>query len=799
MAAIKSGFMVCAAIRPWSMGRLEQVFRRSAPLQLRPASQVELHRFLYHEVGRFVQPTARHQRSNIHSDNESESEDEEGDPSGMHFDFCSLDEFYHQDSSPQGAATAGQLFRKALSCLLAFERAASSLSGADRPLSSSGSEEGTAVRHWVAAFVSNQDLFFRWICRSAEQSSSASNKRSAWNFLARMLIGSALCTVTIDLMLEQHQAELQGLSPKTFIPTTISIWSVMEMEFCVNRMLRKAIQESEKKMAWSVPRAFSSTLQHGLMRALQPHGSTLLALVHQAVTSHSGLHDGSSESVSVSVSSGSGISFDAFVFVLDLFCHSDVDVDKQGGSTHHARAIDAHDSSDKVILETLLLLYRELADRILAQTSLLRLPTPSTTAHADRLLDVAQLPGMVFAVYTDTMALRVPVALRYLTGAAGSTGAAVILDGKAAEELLGRICAALGRTVATMVRSNISIADVQQQLSVMLQASRWSSLIRRHEHVGSASGSSFVALARALLCDMEILMETSELTKWKMGAAMLCKRLCDVPGALTNIAARDELSGLATRIMCDHVVHHVPLLRLLLAISFLSLPFQFADGDVAPVVSLVRNVLRGCGFPLGSDCDESSSSARSSSLAVGSNRKRLRQPAGSSEMSDAGSDCDMLSPRQDDRVPRFVSPTAQSAALGAVIILADRLTSSVVSSLGWGRYPAKATPSQRRQMVWVLVPVLDTLRQTIFSSRDLSWIMSKVLLRTLSIVEATLRIGNKCARMSDAGDEETASAHAVKIFDCASRCATQSRTWIEWVKEASSDSSSKTRVRRWKV
>lgn len=789
LAAIKSGFVVCAAIRPWSMGRLEQVFRCNSPLQVRPASQADLHQFLYHEVSRFVRPTARHRRSNIHSDDESESEDDDEHPSGLRFDFCSLDEFYLQDSSPQGAATAGQLFHRALSCLLAFESAALTIPGTERPLArTGGGEEGTAIRRWVASFVSNQDLFFHWVCRSTEQSSGASSKRSVWDFLARMFIASALCTVAVHLMLEQHRAELQGAPRKASKPNVTSVWSVMEMEFCVHRMIRKTLQESEKKMAWAVPRTISSTLHFGLARALQPHASTLLLLLHQAVASHSGPQEVSSKAPGNAVS---GISFDEFVFVLNLFTQSDANADKQS-SRYQRSTSDGQDN--RAVLETLLLLYRELADCLRAQALQQLPPTSSRTNDGARLVDATHVPSMVFAVYTETMAMKVPVALRHLTAVGGSTGGAVILDGKAGDELLGRICAALGKTVVTLIQSS-SAADVQQKLFVLLQTSCWSSVVVKSEHGSIESGNSFAALARALLGDIEFLLASGELTKWSMGAATLCKRLCDVPGALIDATARDELSGQAAQMLCDHAVHQVPLLRLLLAISFLSLPFQFADGDSDPVVDLLQNTLRACGYSFSFDHEEDSSPTIGGSLLAGSKRKRLRQSAGSSEMSDADSDADIFPSSRSGCVPHLVSSAAQNVALGAVITLTDRFASSLVGSLGWGNRPAKSTPSERRQMASVLVRVLDLLRRTIFSSRDLSWIMAKVLVQTLSIVEATLRIGNNCARMSDAKDDATASAHAVEVFDCATRCAAQSRRWIAWVKEASSDSSSKTRVR----
>lgn len=754
MAAVKTAVQVCVMIRPWSMGRIENLFSCGRCTRLRDTGRQDLHQFLSQEVARFIRPM-HHQHvfcSGVGSETE-DNDDEVRVPSDLHFEFCPLDDFYHHDSSPQGTARVGLLFQKSVASLLAFERASSALQNECNSTSTLKAEGGTELQRWIAAFVSDQDVFFRWICQGSIIQPNLSEKRSGWELLVRMFMGSALCTLTIESLLqEEKDTDLTTSS-------TISLWSVIELEFCIHRMVQNVIRDGEKKKGWSVPRGFSSKFKLGLVDVLKPHTSKLLGLVHTAFCG-----------AQVRDSTGQPrISFDTLVFVLDMISDSHDNTETLAARSRKKKPIMLESRDISVDTVLLLLLYREVADQVLSQAALARSSTE------------ADSPKVVFAVYSDTFSLKVPSSHRYMINLGSQAdGSTVLLDVKAGDQVLGRVCAALARSISACTRDESTTVKMQSQLGTLLKAKPWSDIAGVCEH-----GNSFMGLAQVLLSDISIIMQSNDMTKWKMGAGLLAKRLCEVPGVLADVSQRRLVEQLATQIMCEHVVHHLPLLRLLLGISLVSLYFQFSTGDIAGMTERLHSILRGCGFSINAD-----GSCLSQGTPSGSKRRRLRQaqyPTGSAEDSESEAALAL----RDTSVPHFVSASAQSVALESLIIEVDRLVSTVTSYLQVKDTPA---PHQRLQRVQGLVAVLDVLRVSVYSGRDFSWVSTKVLSRALSIIESTLRIGTKCELLGEHKNHSTLSNCTVEIFDCAVLFTAQSRMWVFWLINAISDASSKTRV-----
>lgn len=771
------------------MSRLEQVFRRGNILRLRATTHGELHRFLAGEVSRFV--------VGLNSFTADMSDDDDDEVHSRLLEFGSLDEFYRQDSSPKGAADVGILLQKAVSCLLAYERATSMTSAYDDDDIASDIvvTESTGIRQWLPTFVSNQGFFFKWIFQRDEAAIGGMNKSAVWHLLARLSIGSALCTVAIDLLLEKCQTK-----PNCFCWDTApgeqptSVWLLMEMEFCLNRILRKTIQDYERKLQWQVSRTLSTSSENGLISVLLPHAAAILSFVDRTFSENPQTKSTKSESVH-----GSGISFDALQFILDMVSSTTSDEDVQEKKLQSTTGSDTT-STRTELLGTLLSLYRNVADRMLAcgLRESISGGANGSKAHPQRECTDPMKGDIVFAVYEDSILLNVPTEYRSVGDTGKLTNATILLDSKAGDELLSRICFAVGR----MILETIKVSDMSVVQSAVFRTLEFPCWKAKTYVIGTwwaEKQASLLALAHLLLRDMQNLMQFDEFKKWKMANAQLCKRLCDLSVHSSNLGAIAQLSTCVTQILCEHVVYYVPLMKLLLSIAFMPSLVQLTDCDFGELdlVNKVDYTLRGCGFDASYDsCEEDENCEETPhGPSRGGKRKRLRQHVAHGETADSDSDSDLIPVSRDSRIPHLVSEPTQHAAIASAVVLVEQLGSFVVKSLA--KKDNDAPSGRITPTLELYTRVLSVVRRTLLRTPNLSWVNPKVLLKMLSIIEANIRVAKLCIRFGHYTDgaEDQPACSADAVFDCVARCGAQSRTWIEWVKAAMSDSGSKTRVR----
>lgn len=301
MSALKNSMTACHDIQAWSFGRLEQIFQCSAApvegpaISLRKSSWEELHRFLSQEVGKFIQPTTSI-IAGYGTDDGCDSGDEYDDEdSGLQrFRFDSLDSFYQQNSGVDGAASIGLIFQKVLSCLIGFEKAAtrSKVSSEGVPIEGLGEKDGD-IKQWLVDLASNWKYFFHWICQDSNdllnQSAQgrACGKSAWWKLIARIYIGCAVCNVAIEMLMQQQSAEASADQDKdeqlsvafSTDDRGISVWSLMEVEFSLHRMIQKLAAQYTNEMETSLSKEHVKAVTFGLHRVLQPEKLQILTAI----------------------------------------------------------------------------------------------------------------------------------------------------------------------------------------------------------------------------------------------------------------------------------------------------------------------------------------------------------------------------------------------------------------------------------------------------------------------------------------------------------------------------------------
>ena len=154
-------------IQAWSFGRLEQVFQCSdatvdgPAISLRKSSWGELYRFFSQEVGKFVLPTTDIVGFETEDVEDCANEYDDEDSGLSRFRFISLDAFYQQNASLDGAASTGLVFQKLLSCLIKFEKGIilSKVSSEGLPIEGLN-ENDSDIKQWLVDLVSNWKYFF---------------------------------------------------------------------------------------------------------------------------------------------------------------------------------------------------------------------------------------------------------------------------------------------------------------------------------------------------------------------------------------------------------------------------------------------------------------------------------------------------------------------------------------------------------------------------------------------------------------------------------------------------------------
>ncbi|TYZ57880.1 hypothetical protein PybrP1_004398 [[Pythium] brassicae (nom. inval.)] len=835
VSVLKNSLQVCPAVRGWTLGRLEQMFQAQL-IQLQRSSWEEFHRTLSSEVSQFIRPaTVRSVAGrfdgvfedgddNDNDDDNDDDDDERWRSPSRRFHVDSLDQFYRQNTSADGAAAVGLVFQKALSCLLSFERAAAQTSATSDWLLSLP-VLGADVLRWIAGFVSNRELFFHWISqrdsdddgdsdpdassddadpktnRQRRFGAKALTKKAMWHLLSRIGVGSALCSVAIEQVLRGERTSSE------------SMWSLLEVQLCLHRLLRKLVMmHGGAVIDVKQVKEYLSSSFYGISSVLDARSAQILAGVSAELSREPS--DSVSDDADTHGVASAGLSFDSLLFVLDSCSNNAVGSCRSPVSPAPAHTYKQRASADRVgVLRALLRLYAVVHARVFAGGSAASVSEPRP----------------VFTVYSESLVLKFPKSLRHIVGSPKASRLAVLLDARAAEGLLVRVFAALGRVVDSVI-SIIGADETDCQVhAAMVEIGAFG--VERGRQGG------LVALAAVLLRDLKRIIAQENLTKLKVTSAMLAKRLCDLSAEVASAsqsrsrAFASNLLGLSAAtydILSEHVVFHTPLLRALLGIC-LSVHLGKSIGSVVALARKVEGFLLASGFKVAllppasasakpkaakaelSFSSSSSSGSDSSSSeeelpAHPSQRRRLRQRSAAQPATVAfdalhGSADSANRVREFHPQPHLASSDAQSAALQALLALLDATQSTLFRTLSARDRHADA-PHQPSSVVTQYVRLSEHVLRALLDSTDASWVTARVLQKLLSVVEWSLRIGRLSVAGGTAASSNSSSKRArgasadwlVDVLDSSVRVGIQGRVWLGLFKESATESSTKTRL-----
>lgn len=792
------------SILPWSLDRLTRVFigrgTDQRGLNLRRSTWEDFHQFISHQLGQFIQynPVAEPSR-NANTSRESiesdfEEEDDYSSNECQRFCFHSLESFYRQNSSITGAAEIGVIFQKTFLCLVRFEQAAGrSFTATDLQAPTFNAMETTMSR-WVVDFVSNLDFFFHWVCQQPDGStfrepttSSISKLDSVamWHMLARVTLGCGLSTLALELTLQNLNPELDEANrrrKKRDENVSPSLWTLIEIQFCLHRVLRKLVNVATIDATAS--KMCNAASIRGLSSVLEPNIIQLLTIMNDAFTSQD-----------QQIESKLGVSFDAVLFVLDV-CRSHVSVVATGRHHNHSK------SELFGMFRVLLQLYRNVVHRALHGVEMNEDEPKSKDQNA-----------IIFTLYSDAITAKFPKYLRHLAACAKNVKAVVLLDVKAAELTLSRVCAALTVAVDAMVVLT-GVHETEDQLRLSLESSE--------PHIGrdglvdrQTRSNGFLDLAHEILFDVKQSMSTNELTKFKISGTNLSKRLSEHGAriASTSSLALTEglsvLSSLAYDAICEHAVYQPPLFRGLLSICFSNhllsdLDFFVWLGDK------IEATIQASGFQLVSikrvqtageeekkrrrDVRKESIRSEPSPLV---RRKRLRQVIEiSSDEDDEDTATSAIESRQAPAViqPYLNSPAAQVAAILSVLSSAENAQGTCLKMLLGGSIERTQEPIVTMEKYGRTMRVL---LQTLLCDHDLSWVTPKLQAKMVTVIEWNLRIGKACDTARKAQKAVASSLWnevIVNLFECAVHVGLNSRSWTQLLRGGNQDTSMRARV-----
>ncbi|KAL3668967.1 hypothetical protein V7S43_006255 [Phytophthora oleae] len=574
ISALKNSVTACHDIQAWSFGRLEQVFQfddasiEAPAISLRKSSWEELHRFLSREVGKFIAPKmSGFVRFGNEDDEDSSDEYGDEDSSLSRFQFTSLDEFYQQNASLDGAASIGLIFQKLLSCLIQFDKAVSQSKVSFEGLPIEGLNDNEAdIKQWLVDVSSNWKYLSHWICLDSDELLNQSaqgrfcEKSAWWKLVARIYIGCGICNLAIEMLLWTRPVEDAGDRESTSRDLVafcaddgrISVWSLMEMEFSLHRMIHKLVSHYSNEMDTSLSKEYVRASSYGLHRVLQPEKLQILTAIKNILEeATSNLpHDGRN-----------GISFDAVLFTLDS-CWSKPGEEDPFGAFYPRDNDDGRLSEAGSILEMLLCVYINFRDRVVT--------LPGNFGADDDKCDARDelISRLQFSLYSDSISAKFPASARHLVAPGKNTKAVVLLDGKVGEELLEHVCAAIGRTLEVMIKAS-SLLSVHNEVGQVLQTIPWGERTINFEGMGNST-SHFIRLSHYILSDVVKCVQQDGLTKLGVSCAILSKRLRDIAAEAAdwNVVCSDShvLSSLAYSVLCENVVYNPRLLRLLMDI-----------------------------------------------------------------------------------------------------------------------------------------------------------------------------------------------------------------------------------------
>ncbi|KAF1334410.1 hypothetical protein FI667_g2074, partial [Globisporangium splendens] len=854
VSALKNSLQVCQEIQAWAFGRLERVFRVENPerlyVQLRRSSWEEIHRLVTNQLSRFLDPpppssSVQHRFSRGGSDLDDEDEEEEDDEhtdSATRFRIGSLVHFYRENTSADGAAAVGLVFQKTLSCLLAFEAAAFATDTCKDGLPVPVIETGGMI-HWVTDFVSNLEFFFHWISQSSTNEDFVGGgtatkaprsraptgvqvleKKVMWQLLARIGIGCALCAVAMDHILgykDDDQEPAHRHRGGGARDEQLSVWVLLEAQFALHRLLRKLISVHGTAIDVKLSKEYLAASIAGVSSVMDARSALVIAQINASLESD--LEDAQTDETrrvgSAASATNSGISFDGVLFALDSCCNNISVADDRSFlrvmPCESQQSHQPHATGDLDIFKSLLTLYFNVRDQVFVAPQ-------ANTSHS---------PRSMFTVYTESFVAKFPKSMRHLVATPRNAKHVVLFDAKAAEDVLVRVFTAIGRVLDAQVETH-GVNDIDYHLQRLLNNDDDGN---QQEQQGQSPASGFIALAVMLLDDLQAFMSFDELAKLKLTSALLVKRLCD-HGASAHAStsprafARDmlRLSCTSYAIMCDHVVYHTPLLRVLL-----SLVFSVHVGKSIEAVIELRDAMEGVLLAAGFEVDKTivaplfSRTARPSSSAIAATfaksnentkrrstkerssakrRKRLRQL--SFDSSDNGEpengreqiEVDGFADDSSGNVPQphLASHEAQSAAIHFLVTLVDASHATLL------KYAANGTrhgsDEQRRpssQSVLLYLRSSQYVLHALLTAKDISWIQVRVLGKVLSTIEYGLRLAKAwIAVLTNSKDnaDNAASRVSVEVLDACVQLSLRGRIWISALKESIKDATTKTRL-----
>lgn len=803
MSAIKNSILVCPGILSWSLDRLTRVFlghgKDQQGLNLRRSSWEDFHRFISHQLGQFIQYNAVAEPSrNANTSRESiesDFEEEDGDSSFecQRFCFHSLEAFYQQNSSFTGAAEIGVIFQKTFLCLVRFEQAAERSFASNDIQVPAFSTMGSAMSRWIIHFVSNLDFFFHWVCQqpdgntfreSVSSSVSKSDLVAMWHMIARVTLGCGLSSLALELTLQNLNPELDEAAQrrkKLDENASPSLWRLIEIQFCLHRVLRKLINAATID-ATASKMCYSASIR-GLSSVLEPNTIQLLSIMNGTLTGQD-----------QQMESNLGVSFDAVLFILDV-CRSHVSVVATGRHPTHSK------SELFGMFEVLLQLYRNLVHRALHAAEM----------NEDE-AEIEDQTAIIFTSYSDAITAKFPKSLRHLAAGAKNMKAVVLLDVKAAELALSRVCAALTVAVDAMVVLN-GVHETEDQLRLHLESSE--------PHIGrnglvarQARSNGFFDLAHEILFDVKQSMSTNELTKFKISGANLSKRLSEHGARIASISTQalsdglSILSSLAYDAVCEHAVYQPPLFRGLLSICFSNHLLSDLDFFVW-LADKIEATIQASGFQLVSikriqtaneeekkrrrDVRQKSIRTEPSPLV---RRKRLRQVIEiSSDEEDEDTTTSACENHQASAAtqPYLNSPAVQVAAILSVLSSAENAQATCFKVLSAGSIKRILEPLATMETYGRTMRVL---LQTLLSDHDLSWVTPKLQAKMITVIEWNLRIGKACdtARKANAAASSPLNEVIVNLLECAIHVGLNSRSWTQLLRGGNQDTAMRARV-----
>uniref|UniRef100_M4B558 Uncharacterized protein n=2 Tax=Hyaloperonospora arabidopsidis (strain Emoy2) TaxID=559515 RepID=M4B558_HYAAE len=834
-------------IQAWSFGRLEQLLTcdvstiEGRVILLRKSSWEKFYRLLSQEVGKFILPTTLGiVEYGINDDEDCTDENDDEDSGLLRFRFTALDAFYQQNASLDGAASTGLRFQKLLSCWIKFENSVTQSKVSSEGLPIEGlSENDSDIKRWFVDLVSSWKYFFHWICQDSEvllnqpARDDAREKIGWWKLVARVYIGCAICNVAIELLMwrlpvgnsSKRDRVDRDLAAFDTDDGGISVWSLMEVEFSLQRMIQKLVSRYVNEAGTSLSKEYVKSTSHGLHRVLQPAMIRTLTAVgttlQETLTSKSAKHE-----------RRNGMSFDAVLFALDSCSRSTLGDDDSCGALcpWDTKADDLEEASS--ILELLLRVYINTRNYIVPLSN-------DSGADGVRMrgeMEEKSVCRLPLSVYADSISAKFPVFARHLVAPGKSAKAVVLLDLKSGEEMLERVCAAIRRTLEVMTKSS-SLHSVHDRLGQVLLKVSWNGLSEPTEIQEIGERNNFACLSGYFLGDIKNYVQLDGFAKTSVSCASLSKRLLDNTAEMVDPAVNCvdlyKLSSLAYDILCDNVVYNARLLRLLMNIC---LPTHLAlhIKTFAMLESKIEAVIQTCGSNSAEDVDASTSKdchqrrpalkkTKKSSGAL-ARRKRLRQQtdvwspyklsvdsdtdvnAGYSSDSDlsydtnaaADSRTDVIKYRQctssqTDRVPHLQSRATQRIVVVTVLAALEQSQSTLLQIVT-AKHRDKE-PFDHEELLGY-IRIHEVVNTAISADIDFLCETRNVLLKVLHMIELGLRIGKAVGTLQRKGGDPEVKWHdsAICIYEFSVMSALRNRVWAGGIKDASEDSDIKTKI-----